>query len=463
MINSGLAHAQPHAELAPGVIIGPWMIRERWDKGSFGLVFKVTRAGHPEAGLFALKIALHVDDPRFPREVWLLQRTTHPSIPRFEDRGWWKSSSGWDFPYFVMEWVEGLPLYEWAQQQKPTSAQVLQVLAQLVGALAAAHAAGGVHRDVKGDNVLVTPNQRAILLDWGAGMYEGAKGITDTVLPPGTSCYRAPEAVRWAWAHRKNGKSYEAGPADDVYALGAMAYRLCTGTYPPAPEEGSLPQRRLFPPRELATVSMDLERLMLACLSQERRARPSAASLAVALAAAAGERDAAAPIAPTPAAADTASTPGPRFRWHWPAWASTAVAALGGGLIASALLLIAIHGGSEGPVPTPAPAREPDVALEQPAPEVPDGGVAAEVLASAARIPRDVSPYTTISATMPKQPFPGQKKPPCEPRAEREVLGACWSILKMTPPCAAAGFDYNGECLRAVMVEPRQPASEDPR
>src|SRR5512140_1743737 len=214
MIDSSLTHAQHHTELVPGVIVGPWMIHERWDRGSFGWVFKVTRAGHSEAGVFALKIALHVDDPRFPREVWLLQRTPHPSSPRFEDRGWWKSSSGRDFPYVVMEWVEGLPLYEWARQQKPTSAQVLQVLAQLAGALAAAHAAGGIHRDVKGDNILMTAEGRAVLLDWGCGTHEGARSVTDTVLPPGTSSYRAPEAVRWAWAHRMTGEPYPAGPPD---------------------------------------------------------------------------------------------------------------------------------------------------------------------------------------------------------------------------------------------------------
>ncbi len=465
MLDSASTHAQHHAELVPGVIIGPWVIRERWDRGSFGWVFKVTRAGHPEAGVFALKIALYTDDPRFPREVALLQRTLHRSIPRFEDRGWWKSSSGRDFPYLVMEWVEGLPLYEWARRQKPTSAQLLQLLAQLAGALAAAHAAGGVHRDVKGDNILVTAEGRAVLLDWGGGTHQGAKAITDTVLPPGTSSYRAPEAVRWAWAHRMTGEPYPAGPPDDVYALGVTGYRLCTGTYPPAPEVGSAPQRRLLPPRELATVSTGLDRLLMACLSQDRRARPSAVALAIGLSAAAAERDAAAVLLPTPAAKDTDTTskPGPRPRWRWPDWASTAVAALGGGVVASAVLLMAIRSGSERSAP--APAWEPSVALEQPTPEVPDGGVGEEALASAAPTARARVPTYALGLPMVKKPFPGQKKPPCDPDTQRAILGACWvgPISSKKPPCGAAAYDFEDGCYVPVVDAPATPTSEEPR
>ncbi len=466
MVDSDLMHAQPHAELVAGVIIGPWMIRERWDRGSFGWVFKVTRAGHPEAGVFALKIALYADDPRFPREVALLQRTLHRSIPRFEDRGWWKSSSGRDFPYLVMEWVEGLPLYEWARQQKPTSAQVLQLLAQLAGALAAAHAAGGVHRDVKGDNILITAAGRAVLLDWGGGTHQGAKDITDTVLPPGTSSYRAPEAVRWAWAHRMTGEPYQAGPPDDVYALGVMGYRLCTGTYPPAPEEGSEPQRRLLAPRELATVSTGLDRLLMACLSQDRRARPPAVALAISLSAAAAERDAAAVLIPTPAAknTDTTSKPGPQPRWYWPGWASTAVAALGGGLVAGAILLLAIHGSSERPAPVP--SWEPSPPLAQPAPEFPDGGVGEEALASVQDVPKAVYPaMLSLGRPMPASPYPGQRHPPCDPRAERAINGGCWlgPFKGQEPPCGDRMFDYKGECYMASYNAPTTPTSEDPR
>ena len=83
-----------------------------------------------------------------------------------------------------MEWVEGMPLYEWARAQRRTSRQVLLVLEQLASVLAAAHGAGAVHRDVKGDNVLVTVEGRAVLLDWGCGIHPGAAELTDGPLGP---------------------------------------------------------------------------------------------------------------------------------------------------------------------------------------------------------------------------------------------------------------------------------------
>ncbi len=342
----------PHAFVL-GSLVGPWRIIELHDFGSFGAIYRVERAGHPEAGPFALKIALHPEDPRFPREVELLRRGVHPSVPRFEDRGWWTGPDGRIFPYVVMEWVQGQLLYEWARAQKPTSREILRVLAQLASALAVVHADGGVHRDVKGDNILVTAGGRAVLLDWGCGTYKGAKALTDTALPPGTSSYRTPEAMRWAWAHRKTGEPYQAGPADDVYALGVTAYRLCTGTYPPAPEEGSRPQRRLLAPRELATVSIGLERLLLACLSEDQRARPPAAALAIGLSAAAEEKDATKPIVPTLAAADTDQTshPGPPRQLVVPAWLSLASSAVVGGLLVMASSELLRHRSNSPTVP----------------------------------------------------------------------------------------------------------------
>ncbi|HYI02264.1 MAG TPA: serine/threonine protein kinase, partial [Hyalangium sp.] len=69
----------------PGSTVGPWLILERLDSGTFGVVFQARRAGHPEAPLVALKMARRPLDPRFPREAELLQRCLAPSIPGYED------------------------------------------------------------------------------------------------------------------------------------------------------------------------------------------------------------------------------------------------------------------------------------------------------------------------------------------------------------------------------------------
>jgi len=109
------------------------------------------------------------------------------------------------YPYLVMDWVEGESLYEWAERRNPSQRQVLTLLAQVARALEATHAAGGLHRDVKGSNVLVRlSDSRAFLTDFGAGDYRGAATLTSKLLPPGTSCYRSLEAWAFLQAFRRN-------------------------------------------------------------------------------------------------------------------------------------------------------------------------------------------------------------------------------------------------------------------
>ncbi len=449
-------HTMPHADVEPGVTIGPWVVRQRWDRGSFGVVFRVERAGHPEAGSFALKLALQAEDARFTREVALLQSLQNPSVPRFEDRGWWDSPRGGQYPYLVMEWVEGKPLYEWARSTRRTSRQVIHVLEQLSSALACAHAAGAVHRDVKGDNVLVTSEGRAVLLDWGCGIHLGAVELTDGPLGPGTAAYRSPESLRWSWAHRLSGERYEPKGTDDVYALGVTAYRLCTGTYPPPVEEASGPPRRLFPPRELATISAGLDELLLACLHEEPLRRPPAASLFIALRHAACAVEAAALILPTPAAADTekASRPGPPRRS--PLLVGGLAVAVSWALVALVLL------GTQA-----LRARDWGALLMmrgKPSAETPDAGIGEEALASAETGHAILSPFMAYGRAMPNEPLPGQRTPPCR-RGEKEINGGCWlgPIEGERAPCGDTLYDYQGKCYAAVGPVLRSPTSEEPR
>src|SRR5512140_3480658 len=138
--------------LPVGMRVGPWRVKGWGGRGSYGTLYRVEREGHEEDGSFALKLAISPGDPRFEREAHLLSLIRSPHVPRLVAKGAWEHPSG-TYPYLVMEWIDGEPLYMWAQRRNPSLGQSLRVLAQVARALEATHAAGGVHRDVKGDNV----------------------------------------------------------------------------------------------------------------------------------------------------------------------------------------------------------------------------------------------------------------------------------------------------------------------
>ncbi len=262
--------------LPVGLRVGPWQVKGWRGRGAYGTLYCVERAGHPRDGEFALKLAIHSGDERFAREAELLRRIHSAHVPRFLEHGVWEHPAG-AFPYVVMQLIEGEPLYTWAERRNPSSYQVLTLLAQVARALEATHAAAGVHRDVKGANVLVRAGDgRAFLTDFGSGHYRGAATLTSMLLPPCTPAYHSPEA--WAFLNaflRHPTAHYRASPCDDLFALGVLAYRLVTDEYPPPTQPGESgsevwreggPGPR--PPRELnPRVSPELEAGILRLLS----------------------------------------------------------------------------------------------------------------------------------------------------------------------------------------------------
>jgi serine/threonine protein kinase len=202
-------------------------------------VYRVVHVEDERARSYALKLAQHAGDARFEREVELLSRIHHRGIPGLYGHGVWRHPMG-DFPFLVMEWVPGVPLYEWAARRNPTVGQCARVLAELAWALEAVGGAAGAHRDVKGGNVLVVPGTgRVVLTDFGSGKFRGAATLTNQLLPPGTALYRSPEAWQFAqlFAHHP-GTHYEPGMFDDLFSLGVLGYRLLTDEYPPPTDPG---------------------------------------------------------------------------------------------------------------------------------------------------------------------------------------------------------------------------------
>ncbi len=313
------------ASLPPGTEVGSWRVLERRGRGNYGAVYRVESVDG--SGPFALKLATHPVDPRFDREAELLARIRHSGVPRLHAHGLWPHPAG-PFPFLVMEWVEGQPLYDWGLEQHPTSRQVLRLLAQVARALDATHSVDAVHRDVKGDNVLVRVSDgEAILTDFGAGHFRGAPTLTAPPLPPGTPPYRSPEAVRFQWDYRSHPTAhYAAQPADDVYALGVTAYRLVTGTYPPPPrgtgaEEGDVAP--LLPPRlRNPAVCGELDALILHMLADPPEERLGGGSAAVVARALEEAMRTASPLADLPLSVPAAQ-PDVKSAGYEPSWVRT--------------------------------------------------------------------------------------------------------------------------------------------
>ena len=280
------------SSLPQGTQVGPWLVESWRGSGTYGAVYRAVRLGEEAAEPVALKVAVNPGDQRFEREVTLLSRIQEAHVPALRDHGQWACADR-SFPYLAMQWVEGVPLYEWSEERNPTSRQILRLLAQIARALAATHAARGVHRDVKGDNVLVRSDGQAFLMDFGSSIYAGAKHLTWEPLPPGTRTYRTPEAWRFGVYTRERNAHYDSKPADDLFALGITAYRLVTDEYPPSTDPGQIesviwyvddPSVHPPPPRALnPRVDRHLNTLILRMLSLRPEDRGTAENLAKSL------------------------------------------------------------------------------------------------------------------------------------------------------------------------------------
>jgi serine/threonine protein kinase len=274
---------------------------EAWhDQGAYGAVYRAVRVGDERSGPVALKLSVHPWDARLAREGELLSRLSHPCIPRLLDRGLLRAPARAEHPWFVMPWIEGSPLYAWAAEHAPSHLELCRLLAHLARALEALHAAGAVHRDVKGDNILVRLSDSfPFLIDFGSAHFQGARRLTWQSLPPGTPAYQSPQAALFELRLvRQRDAYYAPAPADDLYALGVTAYRLVMGHYPPElqphQDEAGCWHVTSPDPRPLLENNPRVEPLLrewiVRLLSDEPAARGTAAELAKALEAATKEK-----------------------------------------------------------------------------------------------------------------------------------------------------------------------------
>jgi hypothetical protein len=194
----------------------------------------VFRAGR-EGRRYAVKFIFLPRSARWGwRELDVMVKLWRAGSLPLEGHGLWPASRP-RFLFLVTPFVPGRPLDEWVRVHNPDALEVVEVGRQAARQLGRVHAAGVVHRDVKGANLLVSGEGRLVLVDFGVATYAGAPTATGP-FPPGTWPYLSPRVWR-AWRGEEDSR---ACPEDDLWALGVELYQLLTGRLPFQGEEGEL-------------------------------------------------------------------------------------------------------------------------------------------------------------------------------------------------------------------------------
>ncbi len=224
-----LPDAGPHKDALLGTLVdGRYRIDAQIGEGGMGVVYKATHVALNK--VLALKILRGemAKDPeavqRFMQEAQAATSIGHENIIDINDFGRLRDGTA----YFVMEYLNGRPLNDLIKRggSIPT-ADALQILRQIAGALGAAHQRGIVHRDLKPDNVFVLTrgelNNFVKVLDFGIAKVGASQNkLTRTGMVFGTPHYMSPEQAA--------GQSVDA--RTDIYALGVIMYEMFTGRVP---------------------------------------------------------------------------------------------------------------------------------------------------------------------------------------------------------------------------------------
>jgi non-specific serine/threonine protein kinase len=231
--------------LPPGTVLREWRLEQVLGVGGFGIVYKgrgiyfdelvAIKEYFPSAisdrkegdtvvpndssaeEVHALGLKKFVEEAKL---LWNLSKPTrHPNIVSvrslFEING---------TAYMVMDFEDGVPLSDLIKQRKKFSeAELLELIRPIGEGLDRAHRVGVLHRDIKPPNILISEDNRPVLIDFGSARFDTADA-TSTKVTFHTPPYAAIEQYV---------KTYEQGPWTDIYALGVVLYECVTGTKPP--------------------------------------------------------------------------------------------------------------------------------------------------------------------------------------------------------------------------------------
>jgi len=365
---------------------------------------------------------------QFRREAQVLATLRHPGLPRvidhFEERG---------HAYLVMDFVEGESLAERLVRLKgkPLPERLVVGWAeQLLEALEYCHRHNVIHRDIKPHNVIVTPDGRVMLVDFGlVKLYDPSQPGTATVVRGmGTPEYTPPEQYDAPGAGHTDARS-------DIYALGATLYHLVTGQTPPTVTQRMANPRGFRRPRQVnAKVSPEMESVILKAVEipLDRRFQ-SAAEMRAALAGQIKKPQ-------------TLPQAVPSRKTRFPAW----VWALGGLAVLALVVWIVMTGGGITPTPTPLPTHAPTATVAAMVP-TPTPALQSPATPTATATPTNTptpTPTNTPTPTHTRKPT-STRTPTSTPTPYVEVTGNIVNV-QAGPSVRHPGAGDKGRSVAAV-------------
>ncbi len=289
-IDTGMKESVASALTAAGLEgqrAGPYRLTRLIGQGGMGAVYQAVRdddAFQMQVAVKLLKRGMDTDVmlARFQRERQILAKLEHPFIARLMDGG----ATGDGLPYFVMEYVDGIPITTYCREKNFSIPERLRLFRLVCEAVQFAHQNLVIHRDIKPSNILATRESIPKLLDFGI-----AKALEPGTFGEMTATQREFRMFTPEYASPEQVRGDSISTATDIYSLGAVLYELLTGRRPhqlpsnsPADMERIIVETEPIKPslaaggrlqRELAG---DLDNIVLTALRKEPQRRYASAA-----------------------------------------------------------------------------------------------------------------------------------------------------------------------------------------
>ena len=210
-------------ELQPGQRLADrFVIKQAVGTGGMGAVYLASDERLGESVALKIMHGMALLDPaagdRLRREASAARRISHPNVVKIHDVG---EDAGHVF--LSMEFVDGQSLKQLISRHNMLPLdRVRAYVSEICAGLSAAHQQGVIHRDLKPANIIVMPDQRVKIIDFGLARIANLEGMTATGMLLGTPEYMAPEQI----------KGGHIDPRTDLYSLGALTYHAITGRPP---------------------------------------------------------------------------------------------------------------------------------------------------------------------------------------------------------------------------------------